>query len=139
MDLRYGVLVDIASRVLAGEPVSLRMGWVNVIWQGDANARALCCLLHAAAPPLAVNVTGAARLRVRDVAARFGAIFARAPRLQGEEAGDALLADTSLAQRLFGAPEVDETTLIAWVAEWVARGGRRLAKPTGFEVRDGRF
>jgi uncharacterized protein YbjT (DUF2867 family) len=139
VDLRYGVLVDIASRVLAGEPVDVRMGWVNVIWQGDANAEALELLAHAATPPIAVNVTGAERLRVRELAERFGATFGRAPVIVGEEASDALLADTSLARRTLGAPSVDADTLVAWVADWVGRGGRRLAKPTGFEVRDGRF
>lgn len=139
VDLRYGVLVDIAARVLAGQPVDLRMGWVNVIWQGDANAQAIRLLAHAAVPPLAVNVTGPERLSVRHVATRLGERLGREPLFVSDEALDALLADTALARRLVGTPAVSAETLIDWVADWVGRGGERLAKPTGFDVRDGRF
>jgi uncharacterized protein YbjT (DUF2867 family) len=139
VDLRYGVLVDIAWKVAAGEPVDLRMGWVNVIWQGDANAQAIRALRHAATPPRAINVTGPERLSVRDVATRLGALLGRAPTFTGDEAPDALLSDTTQAQALFGAPSVDADTLVAWVADWVKRGGARLGKPTKFEVRDGKF
>ncbi len=139
VDLRYGVLVDIASKVAAGEPVDARMGWVNVIWQGDANRWALRCLAHAASPPLAVNVTGPERLRVRDVAERLGALLGRPARVAGDEAPDALLSDTSRARALFGAPEVSADVLVEWVAAWVGGGGRLLGKATHFETRDGRY
>lgn len=139
VDLRYGVLVDIALRVRHGEPVDVRTGWVNVIWQGDANAQALQCLARADAPPFVVNVTGPEPLAVADVARRFGRHFRRDPRLVGITAPDALLSDTTLAQRLFGPPAVPTPTLIAWVAEWIAGGGETLGKPTRFEVRDGRY
>ncbi|HEY2366912.1 MAG TPA: NAD-dependent epimerase/dehydratase family protein, partial [Polyangiaceae bacterium] len=94
VDLRYGVLVDIASRVLGGNPVDLRMGHVNVIWQGDANDWALRCLAHASAtPPFLVNVTGRETLSVREIATLFGAMFGRAPVFTGAEAPDALLSN----------------------------------------------
>ena len=139
VDLRYGVLVDIAHRIASGEPVRLDMGYVNVIWQGDANAQAIRSLAHAASPPFVVNVTGPERLSVRDVAAQLGGLLGIAPRFAGSEAPDALLSDTSLAQSLFGPPTVSTATLIDWVASWVARGGTRLAKATKFEVRDGKY
>jgi CDGSH-type Zn-finger protein/dTDP-4-dehydrorhamnose reductase len=139
VDLRYGVLVDIAHRVRTGAPIDVRTGSVNVIWQGDANAQALRSLPLASSPPFVVNVTGPERLRVRDVATEFGGRFGREPALVGAEAPDALLSDTSRAQREFGAPEVSAATLIDWVTSWVARGGTTLGKATGFEVRDGRF
>ena len=44
VELRYGVLVDIAMKVLQGEPVDVTMGSFNLIWQGDACARAIQCL-----------------------------------------------------------------------------------------------
>ena len=139
VDLRYGVLVDIAHQVAAGEPVRVEMGYVNVIWQGDANAQAIRALTVAASPPIAINVTGPERLSVRETAMRLGELLGIAPRIEGTEAPDALLSDTTLAQSLFGPPTVPADVLIEWVASWVARGGTRLAKATKFEVRDGRF
>ena len=139
VDLRYGVLVDIAHRVAAGEPVRVDMGYVNVIWQGDANAQAIRALELATSPPFVVNVTGPERLSVRDTAIRFGELLGVSPRFEGSEAPDALLSDTTLAQSRFGSPTVSTNELIEWVATWVARGGTRLGKATKFEVRDGRY
>jgi dTDP-4-dehydrorhamnose reductase len=139
VDLRYGVLVDIAHRVADGEPVRVTMGYVNVIWQGDANAQAIRALPLAASPPLSINVTGPERLSVREVATRLGAALGRTSIIEGTEAPDALLSDTTLAQSLFGPPSVSAETLIDWVGDWVSRGGSRLGKATRFEVRDGRF
>jgi nucleoside-diphosphate-sugar epimerase len=139
VDLRYGVLVDLAQRVRDGDAIDLAMGSVNVIWQGDANAQALCCLAHAASPPFVINVTGPETLSIREVAARFGALLGRTPVLEGTEAEEALLSDASRARELFGPPTVPADVLIEWVGEWIARDGRTLARPTRFEVRDGRF
>ena len=139
VDLRYGVLVDIAHRVAAGEAVRVDMGFVNVIWQGDANAQAIRALTFTASPPRTINVTGPERLSVRNTAMRLGDLLGNVPRIEGSEAPDALLSDTTLAQSLFGPPTVSTDTLIEWVASWVARGGTRLGKATKFEVRDGRF
>lgn len=139
VDLRYGVLVDLARRILAGEAIDLRMGYVNCIWQGDANAMALRALAHASAPPFAINVTGPERLSVREVAREMGRLLGREPQLVGHEADDALLSDTQRGQALFGAPSVAAATLIAWVVEWVLGGGRTLGRATSFERRDGSF
>ena len=139
IDLRYGVLVDIARKVRDGEPVDVAMGHVNVIWQGDANARALQCLAHAACPPFALNVTGPETVSVRALAHRFGERFGVAPILVGEEAGTALLSDASRSNALFGYPTVPLDTLVGWVADWLARGGRLLNKPTHYETRDGKY
>ncbi|HLB10108.1 MAG TPA: NAD-dependent epimerase/dehydratase family protein [Gemmatimonadaceae bacterium] len=140
VDLRYGVLVDIASRVLRGDPVDLRMGHVNVIWQGDANDWALRCLGHAsAAHPFIVNVTGRETLAVREIAALFGAMFGRAPIFTGAEAPDALLSNATLAHSLFGPPSVSTATLLEWVASWLLAGHPLLGKPTHFEERTGAF
>jgi len=139
VDLRYGVLVDIAHRVVSGEPVPVDMGWVNVIWQGDATAQAIRALTTAASPPVAINVTGPDRLSVREAAERLGHLLGTTPVLEGAESPDALLSDTTFAQSLFGPPTISTDVLIEWVSSWVARGGTRLGKPTKFEVRDGRF
>jgi nucleoside-diphosphate-sugar epimerase len=138
-DLRYGVLTDLASRIISGEPIDLRMGYVNVIWQGDANARALQCLEHAALPPFVINITGAETLSVREVALRLGSLLGKQPELIGTEAPDALLSDASLSMELFGPPDVPTDVLVEWTAAWLRGGGALLGKPTHFETRDGRF
>ena len=139
VDLRYGVLVDVARKVLAGEPVDLRVGHANVIWQGDANSYALRSLGQCASPPLALNVTGPEAIRIRDVAEAYGRRFGRAPVFAGSEGPGALLGNTSLCRSLLGEPGVSFDRLFEWVAHWVERGGRSLGKPTKFERADGRF
>ena len=139
-DLRYGVLTDLAVRLAARQPVDLTMGHVNVIWQGDANARALASLAHAAAPePYVVNVAGPAVLRVADLATALGARLGVEPVFTGAEAPDALLSCSARMGELLDAPLLPLESLLDWVADWVSRGGRLLGKPTGFETRDGRF
>ena len=139
IDLRYGVLADIGRRVWQGEPVDLRMGWVNVVWQGDANDQALRLLEHAASPPVAVNVTGPEPVAVQRLAERLGELLERAPVFSGAPGPDALLSDTSLARRLLGPPGVPLEWMLHWTASWIRRGGTTLAKPTHFEARDGRY
>lgn len=139
IDLRYGVLADIASRVFARIPVSLAMGFVNVIWQGDANRAALELLPHATSPARTVNVTGTERLSVRWLATRLGARLEREAVFEGVEAPDALLSDASLMQSLLGDPEVPVEQMLDWTAAWTKNGGPRLGKPTRFDVRDGHF
>jgi nucleoside-diphosphate-sugar epimerase len=139
VDLRYGVLVDIASRVMRGDAIDLRMGHVNVIWQGDANDWALRCLAHAGAPPFVVNVTGRETLAVRALATRFGELLGRPPAFTGSEAPDALLSNASLAHSIFGAPSVSTDALVERVAEWLRAGQPLLGKPTHFEERTGAF
>ena len=139
IDMRYGVLHDVASSVFAGQPLNLAMGHADVIWQGDANEQALRLLAHCTAPASAINVTGPQHTSVRWLAAEFGKRFGRAPVLTGQEAPTAWLLDTSQAQRLFGKPRVPIETMIDWVADWVSRGGPNLGKPTHFSARDGKY
>jgi nucleoside-diphosphate-sugar epimerase len=138
-ELRYGVLVDVAQRVWSGRPVSLAMGYFNALWQGDANAMALGAFAHVASPPFVVNLAGPETLSVRRVAEEFGRLLGRAVAFEGTEAADALLSNGERGHRLFGYPRVTAEQMIAWVAEWVRRGGPMLDKPTHFESRDGRF
>jgi nucleoside-diphosphate-sugar epimerase len=139
IDMRYGVLHDIATKVLQGQPIDVSLGHVNFIWQGDASAQALRCLVHCDTPTSPINVSGREILRVRDLAAKFGARFGREPVIVGTEEPTAWLTDTSLAAKLFGPPIVDTEQLIAWTADWVARAMPSLGKPTKYEVRDGRY
>jgi nucleoside-diphosphate-sugar epimerase len=139
IDLRYGVLHDIARKVRDGASIDLAMGHVNVIWQGDACAQALRCLVHCTTPTSPINVSGAQTLSVRRLAEDFGARLGRAPVLVGTEAPTAWLTNTAKAQRLFGAPLVPLPAVMDWVADWVALDRPSLGKPTKFESRDGRY
>ena len=139
IDLRYGVLHDVARKVRDGEPVDVTMGHVNVIWQGDANAIALRCLRHCTTPTEPLNVTGPETTSIRALAHAFAEQFGTTATIVGEEAPTALLSDASRAIALFGPPAVPVSTLVAWQADWLARGMPTLSKPTGFEVRDGSF
>ena len=139
-DLRYGVLTDLAVRIAARQPVSLAMGYVNVIWQGDANAFALATLAHATAPePYVVNVAGPDVLRVADLAGALASRLGVEPIFADTEAPDALLSRSTRMRELLDRPLLPLDTLLDWVADWVARGGPLLNKPTGFEKRDGKF
>lgn len=138
-ELRYGVLVDLARQILAGEPIDLTMGAVNVIWQGDANAMTLQALGCAASPPFAVNLAGPEALSVRRVCEQLGELLEQRPVFSGCEGPDALLSNGQLGHRLFGYPRVPVSQLLAWIADWLKRGGELLGKPTKFQVRDGKF
>lgn len=139
VDLRYGVLVDLAKKILAGETIDLAMGHFNVIWQGDANAMTLRAFDHVASPPRVFNMTGPDVLRVRDVCERFGKAFDKEPKLTGQEAETALLSDATAGIKALGPLRVTSEELIAWVIDWLKSGGRLLDKPTHFEARDGKF
>jgi nucleoside-diphosphate-sugar epimerase len=138
IDMRYGVLYDVASAVFKGEPVALGMGYANVIWQGDANEQALRLLARCTSPASPINISGP-KVGVRALAEEFGKRFSKTPAFSGEEAATAWLIDTSQSVALLGAPRVPLDTMIDWVADWVARGQPSLGKPTHFETRDGKY
>ena len=138
-ELRYGVLLDIAQRVNAGQPVSLSMGYLNTIWQADASAMSLESFRCASSPPNVINITGPELLSVRSVAEEFGKKFRKSPRFEGAESDDALLSNARKSHELFGPPRVRAEQIIDWMADWIRRGGTTLAKPTHFEERVGHF
>ena len=138
IDMRYGVLHDVAQCVLAGKPVELGMGYVNVIWQGDANEQALRLLAHCTAPTSALNVSGP-KTSVRYLAEEFGKRFNKNPSFSGNPSSSAWLIDTATAVKVFGPPRVALSTMVDWVADWVSRGQPSLGKPTHFEARDGKY
>ncbi len=139
VELRYGVLVDLATTIRAGESVDGTMGHVNVIWQGDVNAFSLRLLEHAACPPRPLNVTGVQTLRVRDLAEAIAQRMGLPVRFAGEEAPTALLADASRCAELLGEPPTPIERVLDWTAAWTAAGGPTLGKPTHFQTRDGRY
>ncbi len=139
VDLRYGVLVDIARKVRDRETIELGVGSFNVIWQGDANSYALRCLELCGSPPRILNVTGPETVSLRRAALFFGACFGTEPKFAGEESCTSLLSNASACHALLGYPEVSLATLMERVADWVGRGQPLLNKPTHFEVTDGKF
>jgi nucleoside-diphosphate-sugar epimerase len=139
IDMRYGVLHDVAAKVFAGQPVDVTMGHVNVIWQGEANEQALRLLAHCAAPARPVNVSGPDVVSVRWLAAEFGKRFGKTPQITGKESPTAWLVDTRAAQALLGPAQVPLATMMDWQADWIARGMPGLGKPTHFETRDGKY
>lgn len=139
VDLRYGVLPDIARAVWEEREVSMAVPTFNCIWQGDANNRALLCLEHTATPPAVLNITGPETLETRDVAEKFGQIFGKPVRFSGNPGDKMFLSDASRSMELFGQPKVSADELITMTAEWIMGGGRDLNKPTHFQVTDGQF
>lgn len=139
IDLRYGVLLEIAKTVKEGRPVDLSTGYVNVIWQGDANEIALRSLEHCASPAAVLNVTGPDTLSVRWLAAEFGKLLGREPEFINKEQPTALLSNATAAGRLFGPPGVNISTMIELTVAWLEQGGELLDKPTHFQERKGKF
>jgi len=139
VELRYGVLVDVALKVFNRDAVDLQMGYVNVIWQRDANSQCLRSFAHCQSPPLVLNITGPETLSVREIAEEFGRRFEIEPIFSGNESHVAILSNAAKSTSLFGPPSVCPDHLIKWIAQWIANQGAILNKPTHFEVQDGKF
>lgn len=139
VELRYGVLVDIAQKVFRGEPVDVTASHLNCIWQGDANEFILRALALATTPPTPLNLTGPRAWSIRWLAGEFAKRFHRAAKIVGTEADTALLSDSSRARALLGEPPTPLEAMLDRTAEWIAAGHPLLDRPTHFEVRDGKF
>lgn len=138
LDLRYGVLVDIASKVYAGAPVDVSMGYANGIWQGDANAMIIRMLGLATTPAHAVNLT-AHRFSIREAAHQFGELMQRPVKITGSEQPTAYLSNVDKLHTTLGEPAKPLATIIRWTAHWIQQHGRTLDKPTHFETRNGAY
>lgn len=139
IDLRYGVLYDIAKNILNEQPVSIATPSFNCIWQGDANEIAIRCLLHASSDVFRLNVTGPETASVKETAYALGRLLNKEPIFTGEETNIAYLNNAGKMFENFGYPTVSLNTLIKWQAEWILDGGRALDKPTHFEERKGKY
>jgi uncharacterized protein YbjT (DUF2867 family) len=139
VELRYGVLLDIAQRIFSGHAIPLAMGHLNAIWQADAAAMSLRSLSYASTPPFVINITGPEVLSVARIAGQFGELFHKPVRFEGTESEDALLNNAAKAFQLFGNPHTGVDQMLNWIADWVVRGGETLEKPTHFENRRGNF
>jgi nucleoside-diphosphate-sugar epimerase len=139
VELRYGVLVDLAQKVFTGQSVDLTMGSFNWIWQGDANEMILRSLVLASTPPTPFNLTGTRIQSVQETALKFGELFGKPVTFTGQEAPTALLGDTTRLRQQLGEPAMPIEPVMRWIAHWIQQQGRLLDKPTHFEVRDGRY
>lgn len=139
IDLRYGVLLEVAKSVKNGKPIDLTTGHVNVIWQGDANEIAIRSLLHCSTPAKILNVTGPETVSVRWLAHQFGTLFQKEPAFVNEEQPVALLSNAAEANKLFGYPKVTLKEMIEMTAAWLLQGGELIDKPTHFQEREGKF
>jgi nucleoside-diphosphate-sugar epimerase len=139
IDLRYGVLHDIASKVWNNQPVDNSVGHFNVIWQGDANSFALRSLEQAASPAVALNITGPETIPVEYIAEIFGRLLDRSVTYVGTPGDKCYLNNASKSFSLFGYPRMPLEKMIEMQAEWFKNGGRSLGKPTHFEVNNGKF
>jgi dTDP-4-dehydrorhamnose reductase len=139
VELRYGVLIDIARKVYSNEPIALSNGFFNCIWQGDANEMILRALSLAESPPSVWNLSRPEVYSVRDVATRLGTLLGRSPQFTGQEATNALLVNAAPICARLGPPATPMDNILQWTAHWVLAGGRTFGKPTHFEVRDGHY
>ena len=139
VELRYGVLLDIAAKVHAGQPIDVSANQLNWIWQGDANDAIVRMLALAKNPPLPLNLTGPNPVTIRAAATRLAELIGKPAKLIGRESDAVMIANPARACAALGEPETPLGTILKWIAHWVARGGRTLGKPTHFEVRDGKY
>ena len=138
-ELRYGVLVDLAQQIYAGQPVDVTMGYVNVIWLGDANAMTLLALPHATSPARILNLAGPDILATRDLGTQLARRLDRPVEFVGLERDEALLSNGHAAYALLGRPRISSQQMIYWTADWIARAGPTLGKPTHFQTQTGQF
>lgn len=139
IDLRYGVLHDIAIKVYKNKPVDLTVGYFNCIWQGDANNRALLSLELCDSPANPINISGPEIISVKYAAERFGELLNKKVQFEGEPGPANYLTNTTKSIGLFGYPTVPLDTMIKWTAEWIQKGGYSLGIPTHYEVSDGTY
>ncbi len=139
VELRYGVLVDVATKVHRGEPVDVTTGYANVLWQGDVCDQSIRSLALAESPPRALNVTGPETVSIRWLAEEFGRRMGKTPTITGQENSLGYLSNATQASAIFGNPSVPLGTVIDWTAAWVSSDGESLGKPTHFETQDGKY
>jgi len=136
---RYGIIVDLALKILNDKPIDLTMGAVNLIWQRDANDYIIRSISLAKSPPDVLNVTGPETIPIRRLAEQISDTIGKKPKFVSKEASSALLSNASYCLSRFGPPQTTLEQMVSIIAKWVAAGKKTLNKPTKYNVRDGIF
>ena len=139
IDVRYGVINDIAQKIVSGQSVDLSVSHYNCIWQGEANDRTIRCFGLVAAPAAKINITGIEKISVRETAQKLGRLLGKEVIFSGKSGGGMYLSDATEASKVFGTPQITSDQMIEWTAQWLINGGKSLNKPTHFTVTDGQF
>jgi len=136
---RYGIIVDLALKILNDKPIDLTMGAVNLIWQRDANDYIIRAISLAKSPPAVLNVTGPETIPIRRLAEQIGDTLGKKPKFASQETSSALLSNASYCLSRFGPPRTTLEQMISMIGKWIAAGKKTLNKPTKYNVRDGKF
>jgi nucleoside-diphosphate-sugar epimerase len=136
---RYGIIVDLAFKILNDEPIDLTMGAVNLVWQRDANDYIIRSISLAKSPPAMLNVTGPQTIPIRGLAEQIGEKLGKKPKFVSREVASALLSNASYCLNMFGPPQTSLEQMVSMITGWVAAGKKTLNKPTKYEIRNGKF
>ena len=136
---RYGIIVDLTTKILNNEPVDLTMGAVNLIWQRDANDYIIRAITLAKSPAAILNVAGPDTIPVRRLAEQIGRELGKEPKFVSQQTQSALLSNASYCLSAFGRPQMAVEEMVSMIAKWVVSGKKTLNKPTKYDVRDGKF
>lgn len=137
--LEYGVLADIAKKIVDGKSLSVANSCFNCIWQGDANEYALRSLLLVENPPKRLNVSGPEINGVKSTALKLARLLGKEVTFEGEPCSNAYLENCGECHKLMGYPRVTIDMMIEYQAQWILDGGEYINKPTHFEERKGSY
>jgi nucleoside-diphosphate-sugar epimerase len=138
-EARYGIIVDLAVKILKNDPIDLGMAAVNLIWQRDANDYIVRAMGLAQSPARILNVTGPEIVMIRELAGQIGRILNREPRFTGMQGRACLLSDATHCLERLGPPATPLQDMVSMIVSWVFAGKPLLQKPTKYHVRNGKF
>ena len=141
IDLRYGVLRDLADKIMSEIIIENPDGAFNCIWQGDVLNQTIISFRQTASPASIINITGPETVSIRWAAEELGKRLGKRPIFRSDSAvpNRTYLSNASKAAEIFGYPKISLLAMIDMTADWVLHGGKSLGKPTHFETTDGRF
>jgi len=140
IDLRYGVLFDIAKNIQQGTPINVGIGYFNCIWQGDVCEYAIRSLLHVSNPLNILNVTGPENISILWAAKKMGSLLGKEPIFSEDPFPQkALFSNATKLTEMMGYPHMPLVSMMKMVAEWVQSGGATIHAPTHFEITNGKY